>query len=81
MQPTVPGWRGDFHARVRRVEPGLYRAEYRGEFNPEQDAGNPPERQFPDFHLADSLEAAQQFVESLAKEMNYRRVVWDSLPT
>jgi hypothetical protein len=80
MKPNVPGYRGDFHARIREVEPGLYRAEYRGELNPEPNAENPPERQFPDFHLADSVEAAKAWVENLAREMNYRRVVWDSLP-
>jgi hypothetical protein len=80
MPSAVQGTRGDFHARIIKVEPGLYRAEYPGEMNPEPNGENPEERVIPDYHLADSVEAAKYFVESLAKGMNYARVVWDSLP-
>ncbi|MEO8715558.1 MAG: hypothetical protein ABI369_11135 [Acetobacteraceae bacterium] len=77
MEPTVRGARGDFHARIRRVEGDLFKAEYTGELNPE----NPnPRREFVDSHLANSLEEAKVFVENLARSLDYRRVVWDSLP-
>ena len=80
MEPTVGGARGDFHARIREVEKGVFRAEYQGELNPMQNAENPSARQWPDYHLSDSLQAAKTWVENLAREMNYNRVVWDSLP-
>ncbi len=76
MKDLAPGHRGDLHARLREVEKGLYRAEYTGEFNPE----NPDEREWPDYHVATTPEAAKTWVENLARSMNYGRVVWDSLP-
>lgn len=77
MEPTIPGAKGDFHARIRKVESDLFKAEYTGELNPE----NPhPSREAVDSHLATSLEEAKAFVEDLARSLNYRRVVWDSLP-
>lgn len=84
MQPNAsgaePGARGDLHASIREVEPGLFRAEYPGEANPQPNQENPPERQIPDYHLADSIEAVKFWVESMARQMNYARVIWDSLP-
>jgi hypothetical protein len=77
MEPTVSGAKGDFHARIRRVEIDLYKAEYTGDLNPE----NPhPGSEWPDSHVATSLEEAKAFVENLARSLNYSRVVWDSLP-
>lgn len=68
--------RGEFHAVLRRVEDGVYRAEYTGEFNPEK----PDEREFPDFHLSTSMQSAKLWVEQMAQGMGYSRVVWDQLP-
>jgi hypothetical protein len=76
MEPTVAGARGDFHASIRRVEKDLYKAEYRGDLNPE----HPDAREWPDSHIASNLDEAKGFVENLARSLNYRRVVWDSLP-
>ena len=40
--------RGELHAVLRRMEDGIYRAEYTGELNPE----DPDERAFPDSHVS-----------------------------
>lgn len=77
MEPTVPGAKGDFHARIRQMEKDLYKAEYTGDLNPE----HPDERrELKDSHIATSLDEARAFVENLARSLKYRRVVWDSLP-
>lgn len=76
MEPTVAGAKGDFHASIRQVEPGLYKAEYTGDLNP----AHPDAREWPDSHIANTLAEAKGFVEELARSLNYRRVVWDSLP-
>jgi hypothetical protein len=65
--------RGELRAVMRRMEDGTYRAEYSGEFNPE----NPDEREFPDFHLSTSEESVRNWVEQMAQGMGYSRVVWD----
>jgi hypothetical protein len=68
--------RGELHAVLRRMEDGIYRAEYTGELNPE----NPDERAFPDFHVSTSLQSVKLWVEQMAQGMGYSRVVWDGLP-
>jgi hypothetical protein len=68
--------RGELHAVLRKMEDGIYRAEYTGELNPE----NPYEREFPDFHVSTSMESARSWVEQMARGMGYSRVVWDHLP-
>ena len=78
MEPTVPGARGDFHARIRKVESDLFKAEYSGESNPDHPD---PRRELVDSHVTRTLEEAKSFVEELARSLNYRRVVWDSLPS
>jgi len=68
--------RGDFHAALREVEPGVFRAEYRGELNP----ANPDARALPDYHIGTSVEGVKVWTEQMARTMGYARVVWDSLP-
>jgi len=68
--------RGEFRARIREVEPGVFRAEYQGELNPDR----PDEREFPDFHLGTSPRDVKTWVEQMARSMGYQRVVWDELP-
>lgn len=68
---------GDFHARLRKVEDGLYRAEYSGEINPEE----PDAREIPDYHLGTSADDVKVWVEQMAVGLGYRRVVWDALPS
>ncbi len=77
MEPTAPGAKGDFHARIRQVETDLYEASYTGELNPEDPDTR---RALPDTHLATSLQEAKAFVENLARSLDYNRVVWELLP-
>ena len=67
---------GDFHARLREVEDGLFRAEYSGEINPE----NPDAREIPDYHLGTSATDVKVWVEQMALGLGYQRVIWDALP-
>ena len=76
MSDANPVVRGVFHASMREVEPGLFRAEYVGELNP----ANPDERAFPDFHLGTSAQDVKTWVEQMAKALGYQQVVWDALP-
>jgi hypothetical protein len=68
--------RGDLHASLREVEKGLFRAEYKGEINPE----DPDAREIPDYHVGTSMADVKIWVEQMATGLRYRRVVWDSLP-
>lgn len=67
---------GEFHASLREVEKGVYRAEYSGEINPQ----NPDEREIPDYHVGTSVEDVRIWVEQMATGLGYDRVVWDRLP-
>jgi hypothetical protein len=69
--------RGDFHAILRQVENGVFRAEYSGEINPE----NPDDREILDYHLGTSVSDVKVWVEQMAQGMGYERVVWDELPS
>ena len=64
----------DFHATLEEVEPGLFRAMYRGVNNPE-DAGI---QETPDVHLGTDPQEVRVWVEKMALSMGYRRVIWDS---
>lgn len=70
------GGKGEFHATITEVEPGLFRADYAGELNPDE----PDARAFPDSHLTTSLDGAKSWVEQMAVGLGYSKVVWDSLP-
>jgi hypothetical protein len=67
----------EFHARMKQVENGLYRAEYSGEINPE----HPDQRDIPDYHLGTSVPDVKVWVEQMASGLGYDRVVWDELPS
>jgi hypothetical protein len=67
---------GEFHASLRRVEDGLFRAEYSGEINPDHSDA----RQIPDVHLGSSATDVKVWVEQMAKDLGYTRVIWDTLP-
>lgn len=67
---------GEFHASLREVETGVFRAEYSGEINPE----NPDEREIPDYHVGTSAAEVKIWVEQMATGLGYERVVWDALP-
>jgi hypothetical protein len=67
---------GEFHASLRQVENGLFQAQYSGEINPE----NPDSREIPDVHVGTSAAEVKVWVEQMAQNLGYTRVVWDSLP-
>lgn len=67
--------KGEFHARVEQVEKGIWRAVYAGELNPEDPASG---QAWPDSHLGDSADSVKTFVENLARQMGYARVVWET---
>jgi hypothetical protein len=70
--PEMKYARGEFHARIRHVERGVFRAEYSGEVNPE----NPDERELLDFHIGTSEEDVRVWVEEMAKGLGYTKVIW-----
>jgi len=73
MIETIKSPKGEFRARLREVEPGVFRAEYQGEFNPDR----ADERRIPDYHVATSEADARSWVEAMARSMGYGPVVWE----
>ena len=67
---------GVLHARMRQVEDELFRAEYRGEINPEPSDA----RDIPDYHVGTSATEVKIWVEQMATGLGYDRVVWDAMP-
>jgi len=76
MADVKQATRGDFHAEIREVERGVFRAEYRGELNPD----HPDAREFPDRHVGTSVAEVKLWTEQMARAMGYARVIWDVLP-
>jgi hypothetical protein len=72
-----------FHAVLEQVEPSLFRATYRGDFNPEMQGSdlelNGPHI-LPDMHIGTSAADVKSWVEALAASQGYAKVVWDELP-
>ncbi|HEY0422170.1 MAG TPA: hypothetical protein VGC82_02490 [Rhodopila sp.] len=67
--------KGTMRAVLHETEPGLYRAEYSGELNPEDSDA----RDFPDSHIGTDADGVRQWVETMATNLGYDKVVWDSL--
>ena len=74
--PSTKPTSGVLHAVLREVEPGLFRAEYSGEINPDR----PDEREIPDYHIGTDAAGVRNWVEEMAAGMGYERVVWDQGP-
>ena len=74
MLQKQTGTKGPFHARLRQVEPEVFRAEYSGEINPD----NPDQREVLDYHIASTPEATRMWVEEMARGMGYTEVVWEA---
>lgn len=73
----------DFHAEMDEPEPGLFRATYRGDLNPDQGASDievSGPRILPDMHVGTDAAGVKTWVEQLAASRGYARVVWDRLP-
>lgn len=75
LKPSPRNRKGDLHARLERMDSGLFRAVFPGEMNAENAA---PGQQWPDAHVGDDPDGVKAWVESLAPQLGYRRVVWDS---
>lgn len=67
------------HAVLEEAEPGLFRASYRGEFNPDH-AAEHQLQELPDFHVGTDAAAVKLWVEQMAASLGYSGVVWDALP-
>ena len=61
------------HARMQEVERGLFRAEYPGEMNGQDE---PSGGQLPDSHLGTSRDDVRVWVEEMAIGLGYERVEW-----
>jgi hypothetical protein len=64
---------GTLYARMDEVEPGLFRADYPGEMNGQNE---PTGGQLPDRHIATSKEDVRVWVEEMATSLGYDRVEW-----
>ena len=73
LRPVTPG---ELHARMQEVEPGLFRAEYIGELNPD----DPGQRAIPDTHVGTDARGVKTWVEQMAHALGYEHVIWDALP-
>jgi hypothetical protein len=61
--------------RTRCLGPGLFRAGYSGEINPQ----DPDKREIHDFHVGTDAAGVKHWVEEMAAGLGYERVaVWDS---
>jgi hypothetical protein len=65
--------KGTLRAIMREMEPGLFRAEYPGEIN-QQEAGA---EAIPDSHVGTDAAGVRQWVETMARDLGYDRVVWE----
>lgn len=65
---------GEFHARLEKVEPKVYRAVFAGELNPAHPRTG---EAWADAHLGDTPEGVKSWVENMARELGYSRVVWE----
>lgn len=65
--------KGTLRAIVREMQPGLFRAEYPGEMN-QQQAGV---ESFPDSHIGTDANGVREWVEAMAVNLGYDRVVWE----
>ncbi len=78
MLKHAPGIKGDLHARLERMDSGMFRAVFTGESNPDDPAAG---QEWPDAHIGDDPAGVKAWVEELAPRLGYRRVVWDELPS
>lgn len=65
---------GEFHARLEKVEPNVYRAVFAGELNPSHPRTG---EAWPDAHVGDTPEGVKAWVENMARDLGYSRVVWE----
>ncbi len=62
-------------ARLREVEPGLFKAEYAGEMN----SDDPGPETFPDAHIGTDAAGVKAWVEEMASGLGYDGVEWEPI--
>ncbi|HEY4173037.1 MAG TPA: hypothetical protein VGM42_08405 [Rhodopila sp.] len=65
--------KGTLRAIIREMEPNVFKAEYPGEMN-QDEAGV---EAFPDSHIGTDAVGVKVWVETMAKDLGYERVVWE----
>jgi hypothetical protein len=73
MSDNAP--KGTLRASLLEVEPGLYRAQYSGEINPDPSDA----RDFPDYHIGTDPQGVRSWVEQMARQMGYDGVEWEAI--
>jgi hypothetical protein len=74
------GDKGVFRARLEQDRGGLFRAIYRGDLNatePRTEVEGEGPQVLPDMHIGTDPDAVRVFVETLARDRGYSRVVWE----
>lgn len=72
--------KGVFRAVLEEVSPGLFQATYRGDANADESAGGTlldGPHVVTDQHIGTEAAAVRSFVEALAQQRGYERVVWE----
>jgi hypothetical protein len=57
----------ELRATPREIEPGMFRADFSGEINPE----DPDERKIPDFHVGTDAAGVKLWAEEMATGLGY----------
>ena len=73
MRTPTGSNKGTLHALFEEVEPGMFRASYRGEMNQSQAGAEA----FPDAHIGTDEAGVKHWVEEMAAGLGYDRVEWD----
>ena len=71
----------EFHARMEQPEPGLFRATYRADINPDDGSAkilSEGPHILPDTHIGTDEASVRSFVETLARGRGFDRVIWDT---
>ena len=70
----------DFRAKLEQTGPNMFRAQYRGDINrtePRNEVGGEGSHILPDTHIGTDEDSVRAFVETLAKNRGFDRVVWE----
>lgn len=65
--------KGTLRAIMREMEPNVFKVEYPGEMN-QDEAGV---EAFPDSHVGTDAASVKLWVETMARDLGYDRVVWE----
>lgn len=79
--PVAMSGKAEFHAVLEEMEPGLFRATYRGaphDAAPEAPPALPGHEAPADTHIGTDEAGVRGFVEALARERGYAGVIWEA---